>query len=446
MANFLAPIINGQQFDANGDPLSSGTIEVYLAGTSTPATTYTTQAGGTPNTFPIDLNTLGVNEDGEIWLIGGASYKFVIKDSGGVTLRTLDNMSGINDSAITTDQWLVYQATPTYVSATSFTVVGDQTQTFQVGRRIKSTNTGGTVYSTITGSVFSSPNTTITVRNDSGTLDSGLSQVSYGVMSVLQTSLPGGMINYGQCRLTKSGANLLLSPFNGNRITINGSVCVIPSAGVTLAPTSLSVGTTYYIYAFMSGATLTLEASATTHATDATTGVEVKSGDATRTLVGMARVITGPAWADAGNQRFVISWFNRRPINCSAALSVDAGLVSTTYAEIAAAVRNEFLIWSGDSARFGFEGTCHNNVAHTVSSTIASVDGGTAHESYSAAQHYQVAALVPISCSLVLANGSVTEGYHYVTALGKQNAVSTTTYIGSGTTGARCALTGIIQG
>ena len=204
MANFLAPVINSQQLDQNGDPLSSGTIEVYLAGTSTPATTYTTQAGGTPNTFPIDLNTLGVNEDGEIWLIGGASYKFVIKDSAGVTLRTLDNMSGINDSTVTTDQWVVYQSAPTYVSATSFTVAGDQTQTFQIRRRLKTQNTGGLVYSTITNSVYSSPNTTVTVQNDSGVLDSGLSQVSYGIISALNSSLPYGLL-IGVTAFTASG-------------------------------------------------------------------------------------------------------------------------------------------------------------------------------------------------------------------------------------------------
>jgi len=190
MANFLAPIINGQQFDANGDPLNSGEIFVYLAGSSTPATTYTTQAGGTPNTFPIDLNTLGVNEDGEIWLIGGSSYKFVIKDSAGVTLRTLDNMSGINDTAITSDQWVVFLGTPTYVSATSFTVPGDQTQTFTFGTRIKSTNTGGTIYSTVIRSAFST-STTVTVINDSGSLDSGLSVVSTGVITATNASLPG---------------------------------------------------------------------------------------------------------------------------------------------------------------------------------------------------------------------------------------------------------------
>jgi len=240
MANFLAPIINGQQFDANGDPLNSGEIFVYLAGSSTPATTYTTQAGGTPNTFPIDLNTLGVNEDGEVWLTGGASYKFVIKDSAGVTLRTIDNVSGINDTTISIDQWIVYQAAPTYVSATSFTVAGDQTQTFQVNRRIKTLNTGGLVYSTIKTSTYSAPNTTVTVANDSGVLDSGLSQVSYGLISALNSSLmPMG--NYsGYTNLSTSQA--LTVAKIGQLLNINAASLTITLPQGSAVP----VGSTYH--------------------------------------------------------------------------------------------------------------------------------------------------------------------------------------------------------
>lgn len=195
MAQFLAPILNDQQEDANGKPLSGGLIEVYVAGTSTPATTTSDKAGAVQNSWPIVLNTLGVNSQGAVWLTGGSAYKYVIKSSTGVLQRTIDNISGINDTAITTDQWVVYQGVPTYVSATSFTVPGDQTQIFQINRRLKSTNTGGTVTSTITNSVYSAPNTTVTVRNDSGTLDSGLSQVSYGVVSVQNSSVTGLLLN-----------------------------------------------------------------------------------------------------------------------------------------------------------------------------------------------------------------------------------------------------------
>jgi len=194
MAQFLAPIINDQQEDANGNPLSGGSIEVYLAGTSTPAATTSDKAGLIPNTWPIVLNTLGVNNQGAVWITGGSAYKFVIKNAAGVTQRTIDNVSGVNDTTIATDQWIVYQAAPTYVSATSFTVAGDQTQIFQARRRLKTTNTGGTIYSTVVSSSYGAPNTTVTVTNDSGVLDAGLSQVSYGIISSLNTSLPGGLL------------------------------------------------------------------------------------------------------------------------------------------------------------------------------------------------------------------------------------------------------------
>jgi hypothetical protein len=120
----------------------------------------------------------------------------------------------------------------------------------------------------------------------------------------------------GGCgRLTKSGSNLLFSPFNGNLISINGNFEEIPDAGVTLGVGGLSASTTYRIYAFMSAGTLTLEASTTVHATQAGTGIEIKSGDATRTLVGMARTNGSTAWEDSATKRLVLSWFNRRAIH-----------------------------------------------------------------------------------------------------------------------------------
>lgn len=92
------------------------------------------------------------------------------------------------------DQWAPFSGVPTFIDATSFRVVGDQTQVLQVGRRIKTTNTGGTIYSTITASVYASPNTTVTVQNNFGVLDSGLSQVSYGLISVVNSSLAGVLV------------------------------------------------------------------------------------------------------------------------------------------------------------------------------------------------------------------------------------------------------------
>lgn len=194
MAVRLSPI---QYFgtDANGDPLSGYKVFTYGAGSSTKKNTYQDSGGVTAHANPIVLNTLGF-PTAPIWLTEGQTYKLVIAspndtDPPAGSVRTFDNISGVNDSGtVTQDQWVASGLTPTYIAATQFSLTGDQTSTFHVGRRLKTTNSGGTIYSTITASAYSSV-TTITVVNDSGTLDAGLSAVSYGVLSVTNPSVPG---------------------------------------------------------------------------------------------------------------------------------------------------------------------------------------------------------------------------------------------------------------
>lgn len=190
MPLFFSPVCNDQTFDANGDPLTGGQIETYLAGSSTPAATYTDDTGGTPQSNPIILNSLGYPTLGPIWLTGGVSYKFIIKNAAGSTLRTIDNISGVNDASVSQSEWVESGLVPTYIGATSFSVPGDQTPILQIGRRLRTTNTSGFIYSTITNSVFAAGITTVTVANDSGVLDAGLSAVAYGLLSEDNSSIP----------------------------------------------------------------------------------------------------------------------------------------------------------------------------------------------------------------------------------------------------------------
>ena len=75
----------GQQFfDDSGLPLSGGLLYSYAAGTTTPATTYTSSAGTVANTNPIVLDAAG-RTPSEIWLTESATYKFVLADSDDVT-------------------------------------------------------------------------------------------------------------------------------------------------------------------------------------------------------------------------------------------------------------------------------------------------------------------------------------------------------------------------
>jgi hypothetical protein len=91
----------GAQFFTNdGVPLTGGLLYTYLAGTSTPATTYTSGSGVTALANPIILDAAGRVPTGEIWLSDGISYKFVLKDSTDVLIATWDGLSGINSNFI----------------------------------------------------------------------------------------------------------------------------------------------------------------------------------------------------------------------------------------------------------------------------------------------------------------------------------------------------------
>ena len=103
MAVNLSPVggVAAQFFTNTGAVLTGGKIYTYAAGTTTPATTYTSSAGVSVHTNPIVLDAAGrVANGGEIWLTDGVSYKFVLKDSNDVLIATYDNITGINSNFV----------------------------------------------------------------------------------------------------------------------------------------------------------------------------------------------------------------------------------------------------------------------------------------------------------------------------------------------------------
>lgn len=88
-----------QFFDDNGDPLTGGLLYVYTAGTTTPATTWTSNSGASTNTNPIVLDAAG-RTPFEIWVNGGVTYKFILKTSTGTLVGTYDNIPGIDDPTV----------------------------------------------------------------------------------------------------------------------------------------------------------------------------------------------------------------------------------------------------------------------------------------------------------------------------------------------------------
>src|SRR3990167_2457586 len=93
MAAKLTPPPKFQGFDSNGDPLSSGKLYTYAAGTSTAKDTYTDDGAGTANANPVILDSRG---EADVWIDG--AYKFVLKDSADVTIWTVDDIGTIAEA------------------------------------------------------------------------------------------------------------------------------------------------------------------------------------------------------------------------------------------------------------------------------------------------------------------------------------------------------------
>jgi hypothetical protein len=132
----------GAQFsDANGAPLTGGLLYTYLAGTSTPATTYTTRAGTANNTNPIVLDAAG-RTPAEIWLDGGVLYKFVLTTSAYVQIGSYDSIPAINDTTsisnlitVAGTNALTGLATPTlvgYATGAQYSFIAQNTNTSAV--------------------------------------------------------------------------------------------------------------------------------------------------------------------------------------------------------------------------------------------------------------------------------------------------------------------------
>lgn len=154
----------------------------------------------------------------------------------------------------------------------------------------------------------------------------------------------------GQCRLILDGANLRLIPYMGNQISIYAQPREIPSVGVSL-PASNTAAAFVYIYAYMNGSAMALEMSTTGYTYQAESGVQVKSTDNTRTLVGAAYTDTGGAWADTDGKLWVISYFNRKIKKSRLTVNTGANIVGATVTvgtELSSTLRNQFICWADE--------------------------------------------------------------------------------------------------
>ncbi len=97
MAYSLSPWLKPRFFiTGTNRPLAGGLMYTYKAGTTTPATTYSDDAG-TPNTNPIVLNSDG---QCDLFLDDAVSYRIILKNSAGVTQFDKDRIASLGSTQV----------------------------------------------------------------------------------------------------------------------------------------------------------------------------------------------------------------------------------------------------------------------------------------------------------------------------------------------------------
>ena len=340
MAVKLSPCFNDQTFDANNVLAAGYKLFTYASGSTTKLTTYTDSTGATPQTNPIIINALGYPTNGQIWLTAGQSYKFVLAaptdtDPPTSPIKTIDSVTGVNDSSVAVNQWVSSGLTPTYLSATSFSLAGDQTSEFHAGRRLQATTSGGTVYGMILTSAYAAVTTITLLMEAPGVLDAGLSAVSLSLLRNDRLATPSrsasAIAQTQGFRLSLSSgvpvttsdvtgaATMYLTPYKGNQIGLyTGSEWALrTTAEISLALGTLSSAKPYDVFCYDNAGVPALEFLAWTNDTTRATalvyqdGVLCKSGALTRRYLGTFYTTAATTTEDSAANRYLWNYYNR---------------------------------------------------------------------------------------------------------------------------------------
>jgi hypothetical protein len=333
---------------------------------------------------------------------------------GGIVNAVAVNLSPI--PTVLTDGMLIYfKPKFTNTGATTISVNG-LTAIPLVGQALSALQGGELLASGRAIGIYSSTSNVVQLLMCTG----GGLQVGAALQSSHAAQL--SQIGHGQCRLSvNSATQLKLAPYNGNNMIINGVPQPIPGAGITISNGSLAASTLYYVYVFMSSGTMTLELSTTGHSTG-TTGIEQKTGDATRTLVGMIYTNASSQFVDLSTQRFCLNWFNRRSIQVINTFAANRSTTSASFVELSSAERAQFLNWGDEGILVSITGYASQNTVGTFG-TQGTLDGITpisnARISPPVGQDSACGSSGPASPS---------EGFHYATIFGFATAGFTATW------------------
>jgi hypothetical protein len=264
---------------------------------------------------------------------------------------------------------------------------------------------------------------------------------SIATTAFVKAAIATGASGIGGHLLYVSATALSFLPFDGNQIIINGIAYTIPSTGngiVGLANTSvfvngvagqnLAVNTLYYVYAFINSGTVTADFSTTGHATSAN-GTEIKSGDTSRTLLGMIYTNASSQFQDDQQNRNVRSWVNCEKRALTGSITADRSTSSVSFAEFNSESRANFLSWLGELIMMQLAGGGYQTTAAGPGSIGIGLDGGQAG---TAGVINTSGSSMPASA--VASRSNFSEGRQYITIMGNcgGGASSSITALGTG--------------
>jgi hypothetical protein len=234
----------------------------------------------------------------------------------------------------------------------------------------------------------------------------------------------------GECRFDYVSATVArLNRYNGHLIQINGALYEIPAAGVDFSP-GASASTLYYAYIYSNAGTLTGELSATVYSADTTAGNEgvmIKSGDATRTLVGLV-------YMNASTQfeyGYVLSWFNSKEIHRKIADNTVTSVSSASYTEFTSSGRLPFITFAARPVKFDWMTRMrHANSGATRGLFGVAIDGTSLHaDSPEVAVDYVLGGGQPLR----MITNAISDGPHYATLIGKSSGTAGAFHYGEST-------------
>lgn len=225
-----------------------------------------------------------------------------------------------------------------------------------------------------------------------------------------------------QARLDYTNSTTItLNKHNGDRVPIyDGTRWVYRTIGTPPTASNAALGnfTSRYVYAYWTGSALALELSATGYTTQG--GMPVKTGDATRLLVGYVCTNGSGVFADSVTERMTKSYWNRTVVSLQQAVS-GANQVNTSTWENLGGSFIRFLTWANEPVYGTITADC-SNLSATTCYCAMGIDSQST-PTWGSGASIAAGGVASISSSLAY---TYSEGLHYLAHLGFTTVANTT--------------------